>query len=309
MKNLLKYFLFVLAVVALASCRDDDKVKVDLDRFEKGALPHFTADVTNFDGFIDILNIAGTEVNFTLDLADTSSTSGRDNPNLEFSDVESVDILLTFINTSEGTQTTVVYGSTTTWPITVTATAQELIGAFDASVVTIDSLDPGDIFAFNADLFMADGRKLAAFIEVNGQIQPGYSPSVLTNQNRVFLNYPVNCSSFLAGAYRLDAISGSGGLATQNVNIVELSPGYYQIDDATMDIFGNFPIRYNFNDVCNTIIMDPGSVDFGTQVAMSDAGGSSVDAATGVIRFNLQYDAVSCCGLAGLTIEFTATPL
>ena len=166
-------------------------------------------------------------------------------------------------------------------------------------------MDLGDNFMFSVRLNMASGA-----------VYDRYSPDLLGNTNRVFISYNVACPSDLEGTYKAEITSGSGpfwGVEEMTVTVTELSAGYYEINDITMDIFGDatgpFPIAYRFSEVCGKILLDPGSVDFPTQILIDDAGGSSVNTETGVITFDLIYDAASCCGLAGGKFKFTAIPI
>lgn len=127
----------------------------------------------------------------------------------------------------------------------------------------------------------------------------------------VYLTYNVACASALAGTYDLTLISGNSGEATTlpNQTITAVSPGYYEISDMTMDIFGpGFPIKYRFTDICGNLKPDFGSVDYGTLVTVKFNAGTAVDALTGEITFDIKYIPPSCCGLEGIKTVFKATP-
>jgi hypothetical protein len=270
------------ALLIVSSCRDEDAVR--MPDIAKGALPILT---NVGDGFINLLDIDATNINFNVDLQ-------------EYGNVQSADLLAMYTDFSTGQRHTVTIRQLQEWPINVTLSVDEVIGNFPNAVVTKESLDLGDNFEFFLRLNMTDGS-----------VYDRYSPDLRGNTNRVYLSFSVACPSDLAGNYRIDvntSVSNMYNLTTMNVQIREISPGYYQISDITTNLFG-FAIGYRFRDICNQIIPDVGSVDFPTQVLLQDVGQSMVDDGTGAITFDLVYSASSCCGLAGGRLRFVATPL
>ncbi|MEX2231536.1 MAG: hypothetical protein WD824_05215 [Cyclobacteriaceae bacterium] len=109
----------------------------------------------------------------------------------------------------------------------------------------------------------------------------------------------------------LTLISGTNGQATSfpGQTITAISHGYYEIPDATMDIFGpDFPVKYRFTDICSNLTADGASVDFDTQIKIRFNPGTTVDPVTGEITFHIEYISPSCCGLLGIKTVYKATP-
>jgi hypothetical protein len=274
--------VLIAGLFLVSSCRDEDAVR--MPDIARGALPVLT---NVGDGFINLLDVDATNIHFTVDLR-------------EYGNVQSADLLVIYTDFSTGERHTAVVREFQEWPINVTLSVDEVLGNFSSSVVTKESLDLGDNFEFSVRLNMADGS-----------VYDRYSPDLRGNTNRVYLSFSVACPSDLAGNYRVDvntSVSNMYNLTTMNVQIREISPGYYQISDITTNLFG-FDIGYRFRDICNQIIPDAGSVDFPTQVLLQDVGQSMVDDETGAITFDLVYSASSCCGIAGGRLRFVATPL
>jgi len=284
MKKKIGYTAFMLMVVFIGSCTDDDKNP--LPAITRSSIPVFAQD-GNDTGFIDFLNFDASNLSFTVDKKGSQ-------------EVKSIDVTITFNNAQTGESKTIVYNTVTTFPQQVALSFEDLIGLFEPTVLTKDTLGLGDSFVIGGNVLLADNRYLSG----------GYSPSI-TGNDPVFLTYNVACASALAGTYDLTLVSGTNGEATSltNQTITAISPGYYEISDGTMDIFGpNFPVKYRFTDICGNLTADPGSVDYGTQIALKFNAGTVVDPVTGVITFDIEYTPVSCCGLAGIKTVYKATP-
>lgn len=282
MKNRIRYILILL--LAVISCRDEEKYPIP--DVTQASIPIFVQGDSD-TGFIDFLDLSATNISFDVDRL------GRQN-------VASVDVWVTFNNAETGESETVEYTTVTSFPQSFTFTMDELMGLFPSEVVTEDTLGLGDSFVIGGNTLLADGRYLSG----------GYSPSVAAN-HPVLLTYNVACASNLAGTYDLTLISGTNGEATSlaDINITEVTPGYYEIDDATMDIFGpDFPVAYRFTDICGNLTADPTSVDFGTQIVVKFNPGTTVNTTTGEITFAIEYVGTSCCGLLGIKTVYKATP-
>lgn len=283
MKNQLKYIALILAAF-IGSCVDEDKNPIP--DFTRSSIPVFTQGSAD-TGFIDFLDFNKSNLSFAVDKKGTEP-------------VENIDITVTFNNSETGESETVIASTLNSLPGEIDLTFDELLGLFPPEVVTADTLDLGDSFVVGGNVLLADGRYLDG----------GYSPSVASN-DPVFLTYNVACASDLAGTYDLALVSGDNGEATSlpNQTIAQVSPGYYEISDMTMDIFGpNFPVKYRFTDICGTLTADVGSVDYGTQITVKLNAGTTVDPVTGEITFDIEYIAPSCCGLEGIKTVFKATP-
>jgi hypothetical protein len=277
-------FLSLLIMVVISACVDDDKKP--FDDFARGAIPIFATN-TDDSGFINFADLNASNLSFTVDKQGVS-------------EVSNIDVTITYNNAETGASETVVYTSVNSFPATVAITKDQLIAAFPETVLTQDSISLGDSFVVGGYVKLADGTYLTG----------GYSPSIFAN-SQVTLTYNVACQSDLAGDYDFTLISGSNGEAASlpNQTITEVAPGYYQISDMTMDIFGpDFPISFRFTDICGNLTPDFGSIDFGTQVTVQFNSGTMIDPATGEITFDIEYIAPSCCGLAGIQTVFKATP-
>jgi len=319
MKKFSLYICTLLVATLTMQCVDEDKL-LELSDFETGALPNFTQ-TANDDGFVDLLDIPNSQLEFTIDLRndlEQDSTgkvqgSGRLNPDLEFSEVSSIDIEVMWTNSDHGTRHSAIIENVSTWPATITVSPADLSVAFDPGVLPADSFELGDQLQFTAGFNMQDGRQLPGFVRArDGMPTIAYSANII---NQIGLNYNliylVSCASDLAGNYTAELVASNqppGTFVSPLDVTVTGSNGVYTISDGTMDIFGNFPIGLAFTEICGTITVTPASVGFPTQVIFTQGAGTTYDQNTGVITFDLAYDAASCCGLPGATWTFTATP-
>ena len=280
----------ILLLLVVSSCHNEDPVS----EIPKGAMVYFSQS-ENDTPFIDFLNLDNTNLDFTVSMEDAI---GR---NLEFEPVEYVDVTVTFTNASQGTSDKVVLEKTSDLPKSYNLNIDQLTELYPSTILTKDSLQPGDNFQVTVDIMLENGTLLS-----------GWSPALIDKSAAsiysVLIDYPVTCSSDLAGTYLLETVSGAAGLSSQEVEITSAGPANYVIDDISMEFFAGTPIAYPFSDVCNQIVYGGASRDFGTAVVVEDNGGTSIDPETGVITFDIKYIAPSCCGLQGLTLTFTATP-
>jgi hypothetical protein len=282
MKNKVRYIALILLVAFTGACRDEETYPIP--DFDRSSIPVFLQKDSD-TGFINFLDFDATIVSFDVDRRGAEG-------------VERIDVLITFNNSETGESTTVPYSAVNTFPTPITLSFDELIGIFPTEVVTQDTLDLGDSFQVGGNTLLTDGRYLTG----------GYSPSVVAN-DPVILTYNVACASDLAGTYDFVKISGAGTATTLlNQTIVQRAPGYYEVPDISMEFFAATPVKYRFTDICGEFFPDAASVDFGTQVVVKLNAGTGVDPVTGVITFNVEYIAPSCCGLAGNKVTFTATP-
>lgn len=274
----------MLLAFFIGSCQDEEKYPIP--DFQKSSIPTFVPG-ENDTGFIDFLDFDATMLSFNVDKMGTEP-------------VQDIEVLITFNNSQTGKSETILHSTVSTFPQQITLSFDELIALFPPEVVTADTLSLGDSFVVGGNIRLADGRYLTG----------GYSPSVVAN-DPVFINYNVACASNLGGTYDFTLVSGDNGEAASipNQTITQIAPGYYELSEVSMDIFGAAvgPIKYRFTDICGNFTGDNSSVDYGTQVVVSFSG-SSVDLVTGEITFAIEYIAPSCCGLAGIKTVFTATP-
>jgi hypothetical protein len=274
----------MLLAVFIGSCEDEEKYP--LPDITRSTIPVFIPGDSD-TGFIDFMDFDASNISFNVDKLGTE-------------EVISIDVLVTFNNAATGEAEIITYSTVNTFPQAINLTFDQLIALFPEEVLTQDTLGLGDSFVVGGNVLLADGRYLSG----------GYSPSVVANES-VFIIYNVACVSALAGTYDLTLISGSNGeaAALSDQTITEISPGYYEISDGTMDIFGpDFPVKYRFTDICSNLTADGASVDFGTQIKIRFNAGTTVDPVTGEITFDIEYVAPSCCGLLGVKTVFKATP-
>lgn len=282
MKNQIRYTAFMLMALFIGACEDEDKYPIP--EFTRSSIPVFLQKETD-TGFINFMDLDATTLAFDVDRLGTE-------------DVSSIDVLITFNNSETGESKTITQSTVTSFPQAVNLSIDQLINLFPQEVLTRDTLSLGDSFVVGGNVLLADGRYLDG----------GYSPSVVAN-DPVYVTYNVACASALAGTYDLTLISGDNGeLASEpDQTITAVAPGYYELSDATMSIFG-FPLKYRFTDICGQLIADPESVDYGAQVVMKFNPGTAIDPVTGEITFEIEYISPSCCGLPGIKTVFKATP-
>lgn len=285
MKNHISYIPILLLAVFIGSC--EDEAKYPLPDITRSSVPVFTQGDTD-TGFINFLEFDDSNISFSLDRKGSEAVS-------------SIDVIITFNNAATGKSQTIKHGTVNTFPQAFHLTFDELLGLFEPEVVTQDTLGLGDSFVVAGNVLLTDGRYLSG----------GYSPSIVAN-DPVALTYNVACASDLAGTYDLTLISGSDTevASIPDQTIVRVSPGYYEISEVTMDIFGGGagPVKYRFNDICGNLTADATSVDYGTQIVVKFNPGTFVDPVTGEITFDIEYISPSCCGLPGIKTVFKATP-
>lgn len=272
-----------MLAVFIGSCVDEEKNPIP--DFTRSSIPVFTPG-TSDTGYIDFLDPNNSNISFAVDKKGTEP-------------VQNIDVTITFNNSQTGVSNTVTLSTVNSLPQEINLTFDELLAQFPPEVVTADTLGLGDSFVIGGNVLLADGRYLTA----------AYSPSV-ASIDPVFLTYNVACASNLAGTYDLTLVSGDNGELNSlpDQTITQLSPGYYEISDMTMDIFGDTPVKYRFTDICGNLTADVGSVDYGTQITVQITSGTSIDPVTGEITFAIKYVAPSCCGLEGIETVFKATP-
>lgn len=284
MKTYYKYIALLLVIALAGSCRDEEGYPIP--DVTTSTIPVFLQGDDD-TGFVDFQDLNNTNLSFDV------NTLGK-------VAVTSIDVLITFNNGETGQSQTVTYTTVTSIPQRIELSFAQLLDQFPDEVVTADTLSLGDSFVVGGNVLLADGRYLSG----------GYSPSVVAN-DPVFLTYNVACASSLAGTYDFTIVSGPNGEATSlpNQTITQLAPGYYEISDLTMDLFGpDFPMKYRFTDICSTLIADPAAVDYPTLIFIKMNPDTSIDPVTGVITFSIEYLSTTCCGAAGLKTVFKATP-
>lgn len=195
----------MLGLLAATSCVDDDKL-FELSDFPEGAVPNF-AQTANDDGFIGLGQAADFTMEISVDFANNlqpsadgkTQGSGRVSPNLEWADVQTLDIEVMWTDVSTGNSYTGVVGSTDTWPATLSFTGMDIVNAIP-ELSSPDSLTLGDLVTVAGGIHFVDGRVAPAFVPSNtGQPILGYSASFFGQPGLVHtLQYSVNCVSDLS---------------------------------------------------------------------------------------------------------------
>ncbi len=326
MKRIAYIFFLSLGVGLFTSCVDDDEL-FELDDFETGALPNMQRTANDL-GFIDSFNFDTSPIEFTIDFTIdaeqsddgglTNGGDGRLNTNTEFRSVESVDLVVSYLNTATGTTEIGVLNSYNSWPITVAMTGVGDLVDILPSLNSSDDINVGDVFTFVCGINFQDGSSLPAFVQdASGSHLPNYSVNYSGGTNNPGFDYQVtynvSCSSNLipggAATYDLttNVTSTCCGLALgpqqsgRTATITDLGSGTYEISDILaghIAPFGIDPEPIRVVDVCaNYSLVDAASV-----LSYTGSGsGASIDETTGVwtITFNDEINAIA--GVATLT--------
>ena len=248
----MKYIKILIAFCALCiapSCVDDDKL-FELDDFETGALLNFSR-TTNDLGFVDIFDIEGTKLEFSVDfsnglLQDPSTPgvqgSGRLDPNLEFAPVASYDVLVRWRRPATGQASEGVLSTgNTNWPATLSYTANDLIEAI-AELNTGEDMDVGDIFTITSTIHMQDGRTLPGFLpDGNNNPTIAYSPSYPGQPGLLlWLDYNVACSAPPLNGVMVDFVADPV-IDANGVNLGPVTGSFdWQQTGATSFSWGNY---------------------------------------------------------------------
>ena len=274
MNSLYKFILAVIAgTIVFSACTDDERVKIP--DFENGAIPYFIKDPTLLT-FIDLVNFNNTVLRFSVDFTDTTTNADKKSDvNLEFSDVDRIDVLLAYRNGSQSNlpkENIAMIGTTTEWPVVLELVADDIKSAFPSEIFTEDSLKLGDVFQVAVDIYLNDGRVLEGFVPgSDGGMIFAYSPSLQGNLNSTTLTYAVSCPSDLASStvYNVscEVKTTCCGLPTgvytgTTATVTDLGEGDYEISDFMANYLttagipaGDEPIIVT--DVCNIINVNP----------------------------------------------------
>lgn len=326
MKKILNTVLMSFLLVMVASCVDDEKLW-ELDDFETGALPNIQQ-TSNDLGFIDSFDYDGTVMEFTIDFLISEEQSddggfadqgdGRREENTAFSEVESVQLEVSYLGTSSGgvTQSAFIQ-DITSWPATITLEVDDLIAAL-SSLNSTDDIDVGDVFTFICGVTLVDGRVLPAFVtDPSGNRVPNYSVNfsgTLNNPGYDFQAiYFVSCSSNLipggSAVYDLstDVTSTCCGLplglqqSGRTAIITDLGNGNYQISDILAGHIASAnidPEGINFTDVCFNLTLSNGPSVLNY---LGPGSGISLDQSTGVFTVDFNNTGNAIVGTATLT--------
>lgn len=276
MKNILKIVFTFCTALVVSSCVDDDKL-FEISDFETGALPNLTP-TTNDSGFINLTDLAGTTIEFTMDFSNTfeqsadggitTGGSGKITTDTEFSPVSSVDLEVTYSNAVTGTIEKGSIMNIASWPSTVTLTVDDLIAAISSLSSTAD-LNVGDQFVFVNGINFTDGRAFPAFITDHlGNPVPNYSVNFNGSGNNPGFNfslaYNVSCPSNIPTDGTWSAVNTGAcafGVCGSNtgITLTSLGNGLYRISDVTAGVYPGLcggclaNQSVDFTDVCNSI--------------------------------------------------------
>lgn len=270
----------MLPLLVVTSCVDEDKL-FELSDFKNGAIPNLVQ-TANDDGFINLLDLNSTVMEFTVDFAvdfDQDDTgqggSGKESNSLMWADVASFDLELTYTNAVTGTIEKGVIGNFTSWPATVNLSVDDLIAAIP-SITSQADLNLADQFVFVSGVNLADGTKLPAFVKnPAGDPVPGYSVNFNGAGNNPGVNfslvYNVSCPSDIptTGTWSAATQDGAFGVFSTHtgITLTALGSGKYIISDATGGFYTAFGFNVDqpvtFEDVCNSLtIIDNGNAQF-----------------------------------------------
>lgn len=273
MKNKIKIIFTFCTLLLVSACVDDDKL-FELEDFQAGALPNIVK-TTNDTGFINLLDLPSTTIEFTVDFSNnlaqsadggiTNGGSGKETTSTEYSPVSTVELQVTYSNAVTGT---VEVGSVMTiasWPATVTLSPSDLVAAFPSLTSTAD-LNLGDQFVFVNGITFADGRVFPAFVkDVSGAPLPNYSVNFNGEGNNPGFNYSVaynvSCPSSIplgdwtnvtTAADNCVAVAYKSGGGV--VQLTSIGPGRYELSNFDFGFYG-LVTRGQFNDVCNNLAL------------------------------------------------------
>ncbi|GIZ07374.1 hypothetical protein [Flavobacterium sp. UMI-01] len=269
MKNIKALFKFILLSMLLIACENDggdSKLA-----FDTGAVPNIQKTQTS-DSFINLVELNNDQT-IKLEL----------NIDIALGAIEAMDIV-GFYTDATTTYKAILKTDQTTFPFTLSLTAEDLINAFP-NLSSRDDFKIGDKLIISANVKLKDGR-IYKIYDDNGE--PNFSQDVANaNQYSVGQTYLVSCPSDLAGIYDVvstgettDPFVAPSKVSATNfpytVTITDTGGGNYTMSDAFgglylywYDIYGiTTPYEGKFTDVCGTLsgkFEEP----FGTQVTLT----------------------------------------
>ncbi len=272
-----------LVLLVISSClKDEDLIRYP--DFKKGALPNLTKDTT-LASFIDRNNFSITNVAFDFSVQEGSE------------ETESA-IIMVYYNKSEGYE----YETITSWPATITVTADKLQNIIPASVLDVGNLEVGDEFSFTADLILKDGTKIKSVTPL-GNIAYSADFQTQTHVERSYIvTYRVSCPSDLAGTYTvLSSGTSTDGGAENNpisnyeytVTLTDNGGGEYTISDGVAGVYIQWYTIYGYTFETQGVLIDVcGELSgiwqdaFGANIYLS----GTLDEATGVLNVEWYND-------------------
>ncbi len=291
------YFSLMLGLLAATSCVDDDKL-FELSDFPEGAVPNFTQ-TANDDGFIGLGQAADFTMEVNVDFANNlqpgadgkTQGSGRVSPNLEWAEVQTLDIEVMWTDVSTGNSYTGIVGSTDTWPVTLTYTGMDIVNAIP-ELSSPDSLTLGDIVTVAGGIHFADGRVAPAFVPSNtGQPILAYSASFFGQPGLTHtIQYSVNCVSSLGVEVNyelLQVVDGNGTnlpLGTGTFTWVANSNGNYSWPNYTFGVYQSAfgcceqgaASALRVTDLCDDLAITDDAYGCGWAIAVDEVSGADL---------------------------------
>ena len=264
MKNIFKYLIrisFILPVIILLSCEDEDKVRI----------PDFDI-ATNFRVVRDVSSFDSTNPNASVTLTVYSESDNIQVANMfvsHFSLIEnneSGQFPLASLNGSEITND----GSTK-----VTFSLVELTAAMNKTPIDLAGGDAVNIYSI---VTLTDGRVYPDTVKVDSEtefinVTPNIINSSATTSFSPKLVFPILCEideSFGTGAYLFEVIEGDNyqfGIPTFDesrvVEIVATSSTQRTFDIGYLAGFGFGDTGFNFTFACNVILIEPTGAGLG----------------------------------------------
>ncbi|WP_010520243.1 hypothetical protein [Aquimarina agarivorans] len=298
-----KIAVLITGLFLLNACDEEDKDKFD-DFGDTGIINNIEI-ADGAQTFIDVVGIGNGE-----------STTLQFTANTFFGSPVESDVIAIYRKAAilgkddEIIEPAAVYSATVlenvTLPNTFTITTDDIVNAFNELTILTD-IKFRDELSLAVSSTRSDGLVFDIF---NPDGSLNIKADIINDDDfNTFISFPVSCPSGLAGDYVATITESSDPLGdfvtTKDVTISEVSSGRFNISDATGEVL-ELEVVMQFTDQCEIITVVEPSISFPTQVIFTDRG-SSINADTGVLTFNLAFKSGSCCRV-GTTFTLTLTP-
>lgn len=274
MKFIRLVFIFLPLFITFSCVKHNELF--DLKEFQNGAIPILIRSQNDQD-VLNAIDLNSTSIEFKIKLINyfppsndgglTEGGSGRENKNLEFSEIKKLSLEVSYFNTQTRTSEQDVIDSYAAWPVLAQLTIDDLVDAI-ISIEKVEDISLGDRFTFTTGMVFEDGRNYPAFIkDSKGNWIPGYSTSYNGMENNpgivTSLSYTVEYISNIPtiGTWTGTTHLGAFGIFStkQNVIITALGENNYSISDVAGGFYDNFiggnPAAVNFNDHLGSLVI------------------------------------------------------
>ncbi|WP_418263945.1 hypothetical protein [Flavobacterium faecale] len=261
MKNIIYTFKIIMFSMLLIACENDGgDSKIAIDR---AAIPNIQKTATS-DSFINLVDLNNNQpINLELSVA------------VAYGDISSMDIV-GFYTQGNTTYKSILKANQTTFPLTLSFTAQDIISAFSV-LNTKEDFKIGDKLIISANVTLKNG-KVYKIYDDNGE--PNFGSDVSNSvQYSVGQTFLVSCPSFLAGTYSYSTTNIGDGVFfttdnyTGSVTFTDKSGGIYEISDGTFGgydyLYGETATGVQLQDICNKISFK-GTNQYGDSFTMTN---------------------------------------